>query len=200
MTELLALTGRHLRTSARSRAARAALVALAVGLFLAAYTGRAMPSASLLLIGALFVVLLVVTGFAVGAGAVLPEDRVAGREAWLATLAPAGWKRRLAVVLAGWLLAVGLGVVGGALAGFVGGLARDDLAMRAWTAVPLPEARMVGGAEPLRRGLPDPVVDRDLELGELVDQSVGLQVAVEHLDLPDAVDDEVAAGQDQQGP
>lgn len=155
MPELLALLGRHLRTSARSRAARAAAVALVLGLLLAAITGRGMPSPSLLLVAGLFVVLLVVTGFAVGAGAVLPDDRVAGRETWLATLAPAGWKRRLSIVLAGWLLAVSLGVVGGALAGAVGQASRDDLALRSWRPVGLPEARMLGGSEPLALDLPD---------------------------------------------
>lgn len=154
MAELWALTGRHLRTSARSRAARAALVALALGLALAAWTGRGMPSASLVLVGALFVVLLVVTGFAVGAGTVLPDDRVSGREPWLATLAPPGWKRRLSIILAGWLLAVGIGLVGGAAAGVVALLARDDLALRAWSPVPLPAERMLGGSEPVVLDLP----------------------------------------------
>lgn len=154
MAELLALTGRHLRTSVRSRAARAAVVAFALGLVLAALTGGDMPSASLLLIAALFVVLLVVTGFAVGAGTVLPDDRVAGREAWLATLAPPAWKRRLSVVLAGWLLAVGIGLVGGALAGGVATLVRDDLSLRGWQPVPLPATRMLGGAEPVEIHLP----------------------------------------------
>ena len=130
-----------------------------------------MPSASLVLLGGLFVVLLVVTGFAVGAGTVLPEDRVAGREAWLATLAPPAWKRRLAVVLSGWLLAVGLGLVGGTLAGVVGTLVRDDIVPRAARAVPMPEARMIGGSEPLRIALPadaDPGSELELEVRPLI--------------------------------
>ena len=171
MAELFALTGRHLRTTARSRPARAAAVALVLGLVLAAYAARGMPSPSLLLVAALFVVLLVVTGFAVGAGTTLPDDRVAGREAWLSTLAPPGWKRRLAVVLAGWSLAALLGLLGGALAGLVGQLARDDLALRSWRPVPLPEARMLGGATPLELEIPDALAthgELELEVRPLV--------------------------------
>lgn len=154
MTELIALTGRHLRSGLRSRAVRAAVVALVLGLALAGTTGEGMASAGFYLVAALFVVLLVVTGFAVGAGGALPDDRVSGREAWLATLAPAGWKRRLAVILAGWTLAVGFGVLGGAGAGLVGALTRDDLAPRAWSPVVLPQGGMIGGAEPLALDLP----------------------------------------------
>ncbi len=165
MAELWALTGRHLRTSARSRAARVALTLFLLGLGLAALMGRDGPSASLLLVAALFVLVLVVSGFAIGAGTVLPDDRVAGREAWLATLAPPGWKRRLSVVLAGWLLATSVGALGGALVGTVAALTRPDLALRGWSPVTVPGARLLGGADPVVVLLPDGAAEhRELEI------------------------------------
>ncbi|MDA1195404.1 MAG: hypothetical protein O2894_09500, partial [Planctomycetota bacterium] len=154
MRELLALTGRHLRTSARSRTSRVAVAVFVLALIAAVLAGRDAPAPSLLLAVATLALTFVAAGFAVGAGTVLPEDRLAGREEWLATLAPPGWKRRLSVVLAAWVIAAGAGLVGGALAGAVTAFVRADALFRAWEVVPLGESRLLDRAAPLEFALP----------------------------------------------
>ena len=155
MHELLALTQRHLRTTLRSRGAR---VAAATFLLTAGaaplLVGPGAEGASLLLLVLLLVIVLFVTGFAAGAGTVLPEDRVAGREAWLAALAPPGWKRRLSVVLAGWLLVAGLGLAAGAVAGVVVRIAQPTVDLRIAHALPLAGTPLLGGGAPVVIALP----------------------------------------------
>lgn len=131
MTELCALVGRHLREMTRGRLARTALVLFVIGIALAAWLGaRSEQAAALMLLSAVLVLTLLVAGASLGAGGVLPEDRVAGREEWLATLSPPAWKRRLSAALAGWLLAMGLGLVGGLVAGASVALLRSDVELR----------------------------------------------------------------------
>ena len=137
--ETWAFTARLLRTTLRSRTAAAAAVLFALGLVGAGWLGvREAHGASVLLLSALLLLTLVVSGVAVGAGAALPEDRVAGREEWLATLAPPAWKRRLAVVLAAWLLAVGCGLAGGLVIGVLASWLCPDLALRSYASLELP--------------------------------------------------------------
>ncbi len=131
MSELLALTFRHLREMTRGRLARAALVLFVVALVLAAWLGtRSAQAESLMLLGLVVAVALLAAGAALSAGGALPEDRVAGREEWLATLAPPAWKRRAAAALAGWTLAVALGTLGGFTAGIGVRILRPDVALR----------------------------------------------------------------------
>lgn len=134
MSELLALIGRHLREMTRGRLARTAIILFLLGVVLAAWLGaRSEQAGSLMLLAALLVLTLLAAGAALGAGGALPEDRIAGREQWLATLAPPAWKRRVAAALAGWLLALGLGTCGGAVAGLALSALRPDLELRAST-------------------------------------------------------------------
>lgn len=154
MAELLALTSRHLRTTLRARAVRAG--ALCFVLALVATT--LLPAASqggLLLLSGLLVLALFVSACAVGAGAALPEDRVAGREAWLAALAPPAWKRRLAVVVASWTLTVATGVLGGLAVGVLALASGRDMDLNAHTPVPLVgQPLLADGAEPVTIELP----------------------------------------------
>jgi len=147
MSELYALTVRHLRSTLRGRAARAGAVIFVLGLGAALLLPDGTRGGLVLLAG-LLVLVLFVSGFAVGAGAALPEDRVAGREAWLAALAPPAWKRRLAVVLAGWLLAVGMGLAGGIVVGALASVVRPDLTLRAHRAVPMPAGAVLAVGKP----------------------------------------------------
>ncbi|MDJ0520550.1 MAG: hypothetical protein QNJ90_00595 [Planctomycetota bacterium] len=164
MAELVALTSRHLRATLRGRATRAG----AVLFVLALAATLLLPDASgggLLLLAGLLVLTFFVSGFAVGAGAALPEDRVAGREAWLASLAPPGWKRRLAVVLAAWSLAVVMGVLGGLAVGGLALIARGDLALDTHEPIALPErALLAPGAAPTAVALPPGGAGRTLEI------------------------------------
>jgi hypothetical protein len=163
MGELLALTGRHVRTTLRSRGARVAAAGfvLALGL-VAGLEGGARGGAGILLLGTLLLATVLVVGAAVSAGTALPEDRVAGREEWLATLAPPGWKRRLAVVLAGWSLTAGLGLAAGALVALAVGVADPDLHLRAWRPVPLQGVPVLGGRGEAGLTLALPAADASL--------------------------------------
>jgi hypothetical protein len=164
MAELLALTSRHLRTTLRSRAARAG----AVCFLLALAATTLLPAGSqggLLLLAGLLVLALFVSGFAVGAGAALPEDRVAGREAWLAALAPPAWKRRLAVVLAAWILTVSMGLLGGLAIGLLTLFSGRGLELHAHETVALRgQPLLTAGAEPAVIDLPAGGIGEQLEI------------------------------------
>ncbi len=165
MHELSALTSRHLRATLRGRAARVGAVLFLLGLAAAVVLPDARRGGGLALLGSLLVLTFFVSGFAVGAGAALPEDRVAGREAWLAALAPQGWKRRLAVVVSGWLLAVGMGLFGGLAVGGLVAALRPALPLRAHSAVALPaEAVLAAGGASVTIDLAPGASHRDLEL------------------------------------
>jgi len=152
VAELLALTSRHLRGILRGRGARIGMLLFALGILATLLLpDPAAGGAGVALLGSLLVLVLFVTGLAVAAGSVLPEDRVAGREGWLSALAPAGWQRRLSVILAAWLLAVGFGAVGGLVIGIALPLARPGVALRAHAPVPLPAgAVLTAGGAPVR--------------------------------------------------
>ena len=147
VTELLALIGRHLREITRDRLTRAVVVLFAVGIAVALYVGSQAVHGDALVVVAVLVFLAVgVAGVAVGVGSALPEDRVAGREAWLSTLAPAAWKRRVAAALAGWLLAVAGGALGGLLAGLAASIVPPAPVLHASRAVPVPAEAFVPAA------------------------------------------------------
>jgi len=164
--ELLALGTMHVRSSVRGRGVRAGLVIFVLGTAATlALPDAAVRGTGLALMGSLFVLLLLVTGLAVGAGRILPEERVAGREAWLAALAPASWKRRLAVVLAAWTLAAGLGAAGGLLLGIVLPLVRPGVMLRAHEPVALPSGAVLAtGAAPTALVLSPDAGGRTLEI------------------------------------
>jgi hypothetical protein len=134
MAELAALFALHLRAVSRSRLARTVAILLAAGLLAAAAFGGASPLA---VGGALLLVALLAAGAALSAGAVLPEDRVSGRDEWLATLAPPSWKRRLAAALCGWALAAAVGLAGGVVAGGLVTLLDPDARFSTHEAVPV---------------------------------------------------------------
>ena len=146
--ELSALTLRLLRSTLRSRMAAATAVLFGIGLLGALWLGtRESHAVGVLLLGSLSLIAFLTTGAAIGAGSALPEDRVAGREEWLSTLAPPAWKRRLAAVLAGWSLAVGLGAASGLLVGLCTVLLRPDVSLRTSRPLVLPEETAGRGAD-----------------------------------------------------
>ena len=145
---LWALTSRLLRTSLRSRMAAATAILFGVGLVLVLWLGtRETHAAGVLLLGGLALVAFLVTGASVGAGSVLPEDRIAGREEWLSTLAPPAWQRRLAAVLAGWGLATALGLVGGLLVGALALALRPDVTFHRQATLAVPEQHISRGPD-----------------------------------------------------
>lgn len=148
LMEVWTLTARLLRTTLRSRAALATVLVFMLGVLVAAWLGvRESHVTGVLLFGPLALLAFVVTGAAVGASSVLPEDRAAGREEWLATLAPPAWKRRLAAVLSGWLLAVLLGTAGGLLLGALTAGLRPDVSLRTHRPLALPQETVSAGAQ-----------------------------------------------------
>ncbi len=162
MPELRALISRHLRATVRGRAARAGAVLFVLGLITAlVLPADAARGAGLAALGSLFVLALFVSGFAIGAGGALPEDRISGREGWLAALAPAGWQRRLAIVLSAWGLAVVMGGAGGLLIGTLMGVARPDATFQAHTPVALPEGAVLAASS---TPVPIPLDGRDADV------------------------------------
>jgi len=139
MRELLALTSRHLRATVRGRAARAGAALFVLALIAAVALPEASRGGGLALLAGLFVLALFASGFSVGAGTALPEDRVCGREGWLAALSPPGWQRRLAVVLSAWILAVTVGTLGGVVVAALAAVSRPGLTVRTHTDLPLPQ-------------------------------------------------------------
>lgn len=148
MRELGALLALHLRTVGRSRLARTIALILVLGLVgvTLAVGGRGDEASALTVLAALLVVALLAAGAAVSVGAILPEDRVSGRDEWLATLAPPSWKRRVAAALGGWALAAGLGLLGGLLAGGLVAALHPDTRFATHAAVPLPAGARVPAA------------------------------------------------------
>jgi hypothetical protein len=127
VSRFAALLLRQGREFGRRRLTRIAALIFVIGLVAVAV--RAPGSDSLWMLAALLGLALLAAGAAAGAGTTLPDDRVSGREAWLATLAPAAWQRRAAIALGAWTRAVGIGALGGALLGAVAG-SLDPFALR----------------------------------------------------------------------
>ena len=149
MGELQALVVRHLREAGRSRGVRVSMLAL--GLLLLAVLlglgGDGHASSTALLAGLVGAGVAAVAAAAAG-GTVLPADRVEGREAWLATLAPPTALRRLPAVLGGSILAVAVGLGACVLLALLLPLVAPDLAVRRAAALAVAPGTRLPRGEP----------------------------------------------------
>ncbi len=105
MRDLLALAGRDVRALLRGRAPLRLAVALLLAGALVAYLARSGAPASAVAAGLALVPSLAVFA-GVSAASLLPADRAAGREAWLATTRATPAARRLAPAFAGMAAAL----------------------------------------------------------------------------------------------
>ncbi len=148
MRDLFVLTGRHLRVALRSRLAWV----LALVFIVAAHAGvilvpDASSAAGTIAVSALLALVFFVFSVSAGAGNVLPEDRRTKADEWLECLAPPAWKHRLSCVVAGWVLCLGVAIVGGAVASVVTSLWASDFTVRDVTAVDLAQGARIARAD-----------------------------------------------------
>ena len=154
----LVLTARHLRTAVRQPGLWSVLLVGCVVLVVVLLTTRG----STRLTGGLLVVASLAFGAAVWAGGLLPGDRVAGREVWLATLAPSGALRRLSAALAGALLALAVALLGALALGLA---TAPGSIVRATEDQPELHGRVIpAGGGKLEFGIPSASRARTLEL------------------------------------
>lgn len=150
MRELWILTARHIRTTLRSRTTPVLgllyLMALLAAIWLPGEARAEGGTVALLALGALLVVLASVVA---SSGALLPGDRLRGREAWIRSTAPPAWKHRVAPALAGAVLGVGAGVLGGFCTGIMLLMVAPQYAPR--TPTPLAMEGVDGRAPLIRR-------------------------------------------------
>lgn len=142
MRELAILAGRHLRSMLRTRAARVLALVYVLGMLAAIWLpGGGTRVGGTIALASLIALSLLVFGVAAGIGNGLPTDRRTGRHEWLITTAPAPWKHRVALVLAGATLALAVGLGGGLVAGLGSTMWAGAFQMRDALALEVPPPR-----------------------------------------------------------